>query len=252
MRTMSWADEVENTARDREDDNTSTGDRRQWTEARRTPSNWSAGLDSDIRGAAEKAGRKEHYDRGMAARTKHSSRKDATHRCKNDIAKDVHHWFGESGTEESSDDDLENPNNENWSTVDREMKRQEKRRKRRDRDNRRIELITMKARRMAGLGPITEHDINFQMDKTRDYSRAKKWAVKAHLAHYYRYSQDELDSLEILETKRALKDNIIYIALGKERDVKDIYARKAEMRCDKTVVKSYIPPQFYTRFACDQ
>ena len=107
----------------------------------------------------------------------------------------------------------------------------------------------MKARRMAGLGPITEQDICFQMDKTKDYSRAKKWAVKAHLAHYYRYSQDELDTLELLETKRALKDNIIYIAVSSERDIKDIYARKAEMRCDKTVVRSYIPPQFYTRFA---
>ena len=34
-----------------------------------------------------------------------------------------------------------------------------------------------------------------------------------------------------------------------ERDIKDIYARKAECRSDSTIVKSYIPPQFFNRFS---
>ena len=76
------------------------------------------------------------------------------------------------------------------------------------------------------------------MKKTGDYEKAKRWAVKQHLAYHYRYNQRELDKLNILETKRMRKDDIIYIAVDNVRDIGDIYARKAECRSDKTVVKS--------------
>ena len=87
------------------------------------------------------------------------------------------------------------------------------------------------------------------MKKTRNYSQAKTWAVKAHLAQHYCYNQQELDALDILETKRTNKDDIVYIATANEMDIKDIYSRKAECRSDDTTVKIFIPPQFYSRFS---
>ena len=43
---------------------------------------------------------------------------------------------------------------------------------------------------------------------------AKVWAVKSHLAEQYKYNQEELDELVILETKRTNKD----ISLLKRRE----------------------------------
>ena len=45
VRTLSWAEEVENTVREKEDDITARADREQWTGARRGPSNWSEELE---------------------------------------------------------------------------------------------------------------------------------------------------------------------------------------------------------------
>ena len=77
----------------------------------------------------------------------------------------------------------------------------------------------------------------------------KKWAVKAHLADFYEYDQRKLDELNILETKITNKDEVVYIAVEKERDIKDIYLRKAECRNENAVVKKFIPPQFWERFS---
>ena len=79
--------------------------------------------------------------------------------------------------------------------------------------------------------------------------RAKVSAVKAHLAYHYEYNQEELDSLTIIKTKRTNKDDIVYIAVEDVRDIADIYGRKAECRSDDTIVKNYIPPQFFARYS---
>ena len=62
-------------------------------------------------------------------------------------------------------------------------------------------------------------------------------------------NKSELDKLKILETKRTNKDNIIYIATEKLRDIGDIYARKAECQSDDTISEElHIPPQFFDCF----
>ena len=109
--------------------------------------------------------------------------------------------------------------------------------------------LTLKARHMAGIVPITSQDIEKHRRSTSDYNTAKVWAVKTHLAKHYKYDQEELDVLDILETKCNIKYDIVYIAVANERDIKDIYSRKAEFRSDNIVVKSFIPPQFWERFS---
>ena len=122
-------------------------------------------------------------------------------------------------------------------------------RRRKERGEKKISELTSRARRMAGLGPITDLEIQQPRKRMGNYETAKVWAVKAHLANHYRYNQEELDSLAILETKRTNKDEIIYIATEDECDIKDIYFRKAECRSDDMIVKCYFPPKFFDRFS---
>ena len=159
--------------------------------------------------------------------------------------KDIFHWFGNSS---SDDTDTDNGDLENWDTVAREQRNEDKKRRKRERHEKSKKELNMKARRMAGLGPITSNDIEQQRKNTKDYNQAKIWAVKKHLATFYKYNQEELDQLEILETKRNAKEDIVYVAVAEERDIKDMYTRKAECRSDDTNIRSYIPPQYWARF----
>ena len=68
------------------------------------------------------------------------------------------------------------------------------------------------------------------------YKNAKIWAVKSHLTTHYKYNQQELDILSIVETKRARRGDLIYVAVTDNRDIGDMYARKAECRSDETVI----------------
>ena len=213
QRQSSWAEEVERTIGDSVETDRTRADRNQWVDGRRTPSDWAEGLNREVRGAAELAGRpnmmREEQERKRQSRSSREPRK--VHECKTAKVTRIHHWFGESSGEESSEESGE----ENWTRVDRETKNKMKRKKLIARDNKKKEEITLKVRRMAGLGPITEEDIDLQRQRTGSYETAKTWAVKDHLARHYRYNNEELDTLEILETKRAAKGDIIYIAVAK-------------------------------------
>ena len=180
----------------------------------------------------------------MANGQRAARQREKEHNCKKLKVSKIHHWFGSSSSE-----DTENEQDENWSKVEREQDNLNKKKRRKERlENKKAEL-TIKARRMAGIGPISSQEIDRQKLKTRNYEQAKSWAVKAHLEKHYRYDLEELKNLEILETKRNAKEEIIYIAVADERDIKDIYSRKAECRSDDTIVRSFIPPQYWDRFA---
>ena len=246
VRSTSWAEEVEQNLRF-ESPNSAVEDRDQWTGNRRDPSSWATRLNSEISGAAEKVGTRKPLHRlsRSPARQTPAARKNSEHQCKQTRIDKMHHWFGDSSSEDSDNEE----NMGNWSKVDREGRRLLRQKRSIDKRNRKIAELSLKARQMAGIGPITEADIYYYMRDSKDYTKAKIHAVKAHLYKHYRYNNEELKDLNILETKRNSKDNIIYIALADERDVKDIYARKAEVRSENTTVKSYIPPQYYDRFA---
>ena len=246
-RTTSWADEVEQNANNTSP-TTAEDDRNQWLGPRRAPSSWASRLDNEVSVAANLAGTTRPHHRNNRPTDGHAPttrKQHESHECKKDRIVQMHHWFGDSSSEESGNEEPE----DNWSRVDREGKNLARRRRAQDRTNRKMQDLSLKARQMAGIGPIKETDINIHMRSTRNYSLAKIYAVKSHLAKHYRYNQEELDRLEILETKRNIKDDIIYIAVADERDIKDIYSRKAEVRSDDTTVRSFIPPQYFERFS---
>ena len=157
------------------------------------------------------------------------------------------HWFGSCGeveTEISSEEE-----EEGWDKMERRRRNRDRRKRQKERNRRIQEDVTEKARRMVGLGPITEEDIKEQMTAAKDYRTAKVWEIKKHLADNYEYNQEELNRLNIVETKRSLKgDDIVYLAMTDKADIRDIYACKAECCNDDTTVKMFIPPQYYERF----
>ena len=56
------------------------------------------------------------------------------------------------------------------------------------------------------------------------------------------------EELDIIETKRAAKDNIIYCVLAKIEEVKEIHVRKATSEDGKIMTRDYIPPQLHARY----
>ena len=140
-RASSWAEEVERTIPVVSPSN-AEDDRNQWTGTRRTPSSWAAGLNNDVNSAANLAGSsgiRSREDTGNAGlRRNEPSNTPATrktrriHECKQDKINKIHHWFGNSSDEESSDSGTE----ENWNIVDRESRNLAKRKKALDKKHR--------------------------------------------------------------------------------------------------------------------
>ena len=262
-RSSSWAEEVEREDENGRDNGTVREDIGQWVKEKRIPSNWAENLSGQVREAAEKSGKTTEPGkrRRMERERETASRMDKehetagrmvnvemSHRCRSSTKPKINHWFGESSTEEEETSDLSEEENEEWSTIERQNRRIERKNRMTEKKRRKREEVAGKARRMAGIGPITDQDIETQRTKTNNYELAKVWAVKSHLASKYEYNQTELDQLEIVETKRTNKDDIIYIATENEKDIKDLYYRKAECKREDTTIKHFIPPQFWDRF----
>ena len=151
------------------------------------------------------------------------------HRCKKEMQAKIYHWFGESSGEDSNNDSSDD-NNTEWSTIDREAANKRRQKKLKYKKRRKKMEVAAKARMMVGVGPITDKQIESQRIKSGCYKTAKAWAVKAHLYEQYKYNQEELDLLNIVETKRTNRDEIVYVAMDKEADIRDIYYRKAECK----------------------
>ena len=257
-RQMSWADEVEAVVNSKDKSNDDIdreilmrqkqNDRDQWINKKR--STWAEDLEADLKKDGDRP--RSPTSRRLDRRKNEDTEVVKEHKtCREEkVMINVVHWFGEceADSDESSEED-ENEDLDDWELVERKKKNQRKRRKAAIKKQRKQEEIAEKAQRMVGIGPILDGDISKHMKDTKDYSKAKVWAIKEHLAINYKYNQEELDKISIVETKRSHKgDNIIYLAMLDKGDIRDIYARKAECKADKTTVKNFIPPQFYDKF----
>ena len=81
---------------------------------------------------------------------------------------------------------------------------------------------------MAGLGPISMGSIKYFMKDGSDYKSANKLAVKEFLGYYLNYDSEELEKLQLMETKVSSKgEDIVYVVMASEEDIKEMYIRKA-------------------------
>ena len=101
---------------------------------------------------------------------------------------------------------------------------------------------------MIGLGPIEPESISFFEQKGEDKEEAARSAVKEFLRYFLSYEDEEIDILEIIETKRYTKEKVIYSAFGSINDVKEVHFWKAASGNDKLMIHNCIPPQLYNRY----
>ena len=156
----------------------------------------------------------------------------------------IEKWFGfDSDSDEADTDDSE------WSEVDRKKRREEKK-KAQNRKKREIEQMTaMKASSMIGIGPIDSNWVERHKNEKIKFEDSKVLIVKELLARELEYNEEELEELDIRETRLVTKgDGIIYMAMGDQDQIKEIYKRKAELKNDDLTVRSYIPPNYFDRF----
>ena len=232
-RQNSWANEVEIELENREYDNTMEEvDRAQWINKQRKPACWTDGLRATVKQNKE-------------------PEKEKLTKITDDKKTAVKHWFGYDATDDEeimTEDDEKEKTNE-WTTIERKEKRKEKERKKQRKRKERKEETARKAQAMIGLGPINWDSYEKEIKKEKNYEKVKLNLVNEHLRKYYKYDEDEIKQVEILETKITVKDEIfIYIVTKNNIDIKDIYRRKAEIRRDDIYIRTYIPPQFFSRF----
>ena len=231
VRTNSWAKEVEEEIENRDNETTMKEiDRAQWINKLRKPVCWTDGLRATVKNREPE--------------------KEKNTKITKETKNAVKHWFGydeTDGEEGTTDDDSENETE--WTTVERKERKREKDRKKNLKRNMRKEETAKKAQSMIGLGPINWEAYEKEMNEEKNYEKAKMNLATEHLRKYYKYDDNEIEQIEIIETKMTVKDEIfIYIVVKDTMDIRDIYRRKAEIRRDDIYLRTYIPPQFFSRF----
>ena len=126
-------------------------------------------------------------------------------------------WFWEEdSTDESeiSSEEGENTDEETWEGVERRKRNKVKREKQKKRKNKIEEVTAEKASKMIGLGPITKESIDYFENKGHNFENAKNEAAKEYLAFFLKFSEKEIEKLQIVGTQLAPKDDILYLALN--------------------------------------
>ena len=144
---------------------------------------------------------------------------------KNPIRKpvDTTNWFGLDTTTETTDEE-----DNNWKTVGRVEKTEEKRRKTAARKLEKMRDCAGRASRMICIGPITQDNVDYFKQDNVTFEDAKKEALKEYLVYNLGYEQEEVENLRIQDTRMSTKgDEILNVALGTEDEVREIYREKS-------------------------
>ena len=116
------------------------------------------------------------------------------------------------------------------------------------RNNYKREVAT-KASHMASLGPISLQSVNFFQKDGNTFEIAKTLAVCEFLQYNLGYTMEDLNKIEILETRMSMSgDEFINVALVSDDDIYKIYIQQSEIRNEDITIRCYIPPNFHKRF----
>ena len=132
--------------------------------------------------------------------------------------------------------------------MDRKKRNKEKIKEKKNKIKEKKRELCTKMRYMVGIGPIRDATIEYHENLNGNPEDARKDAVIEYLKYYLAYDDEEIEALEIIETKRAAKDDIIYCVFGRIEDAKEIHYRRAASQNDELVTRDYIPPQMYQRY----
>ena len=156
-------------------------------------------------------------------------------------------WFGSKDEDlsDSSASSLEEENMGEWSQVERKRQNLKKKQDRKLKLKEKTEELATKMQYMIGVGPIEDKSIAFFEEKGQDNDSAVVFAVQEYLNFFLDFNEEELDEMEIIETKRSKKDKIVYCVLGKIEEVKEIHYRRAASENMDLITRDFIPPAFW-------
>ena len=210
-------------------------------------STWASGIEAELAQAARG---------GVSLEEKTEEEKEAPESWEELVVRKpvtVINWFGddpESGvsSSESSESTAEDDESTGWRKVEKEKARKLKNIVRKQRRKEKMEAVALKIQHMVGLGPISEKSIKHFEEVSNDKDEALVKASKEFLQYYLDFNQEELEKIEIVEVKQAAKDEVIYIAVKDELDIKEIHYRKAKAMNNELIIRDYIPPSFHARY----
>ena len=163
---------------------------------------------------------------------------------------EIKNWFADESdsnltslSSSSSDED-----SNTWNKIENKKKKQIKDKKKRDHIKERMAEVANKAKRMIGLGPIDNDTINKIEAEIGNRKTAELNAVTDLLKNSLDFNDEEIDTINILETKQAASLDVIYIAVENPDHIKEIHLRRAANGLDDLIARDYIPPQYYERY----
>ena len=111
-----------------------------------------------------------------------------------------------------------------------------------------MEEVAGKMKHMVGVGPIQVSSVKFFQNKDTDENGARIKAVREYLACYLEFDDEELEQIEIIETKVCKSRNdILYVVFKDQVHVREVHYRRAVSGNDNLIVRDFIPPQFFAR-----
>ena len=221
-------------------------------------SSWAKQLESELAGAASEDGRvwlmdgQEQVERKEEQSNKEDNvwrRLGMKNKVKRKIRKpiEVKDWFGMDSSSESDSSSQDEDEGE-WSEVARQSKNRKKMKEKKIRRKEKIGQIARRMKQMIGLGPIPRATRDFFESKSKDKKVAMSMCVKEYLKYYLDFDDEELEKIDIVDSKLAANDDVIYVALGHEEQIREIYKRKAASENDNLILRDYIPLQFHARY----
>ena len=109
--------------------------------------------------------------------------------------------------------------------------------------------VVAKARHIIGIGPVYTQSIEHFLKIVGDYDEAKKMAAQEYLSVHLRFNEKELAEIDITDTQVSAKgENILYIVVTDESNIRDIRARTAQCQNPDLQLQDFIPPQIFKRY----
>ena len=159
-------------------------------------------------------------------------------------------WFGDlqsDVSDDSSSSGLES-GNDKWQEVERKKKVLLKKKLQKAKKKEKMEEVATKLQHMVGVGPICVKSEYYYRSKNLSAQAARIAAIKEYLEYNLDYNTEELAELNIMDTKRSGKEDVIYFALDDVNQVKEVHYRRAAAANDDLIVRDYIAPQYYERY----
>ena len=162
---------------------------------------------------------------------------------------EVVNWFADEPT---TDSDLSNDSQDEdlgWTEIEKKKVNEKKRKIRYLKKKNKMEEVASKMKKIIGIGPIPTNSVQYFEKENISTHEARKKAIKEYLAYHLEFDEEDLEQLEILETKQcASRNDIIYFVLGDQDHIREIHYRRAASCNDDLILRDYVPPQYHARY----